>query len=50
MPSDTSGAGYDVAPDGRFLMVRPVEPEQPTTQIELVLNWFTELGAQPRGR
>ena len=50
LPSDTSGAGYDVAADGRFLMVRPVEPEQPSTQIELVLNWFKELGAPTRGR
>jgi hypothetical protein len=24
-------------------MVQPVEPEQPVTQINLVLNWFEEL-------
>ena len=34
----------DVAPDGqRFLMVQPVEPEQPATKINLILNWFEEL-------
>jgi Tol biopolymer transport system component len=37
-------AGYDVSLDGqRFLMVQPVEPEQPATQINVVLNWFEEL-------
>jgi hypothetical protein len=50
LPSDTSGAGYDVTGDGRFLMVRPVEPEQPATPIELVLNWFTVLRAPEPGR
>jgi Tol biopolymer transport system component/predicted Ser/Thr protein kinase len=35
---------YDVSQDGqRFLMVQAVEPEQPATQINLVLNWFEEL-------
>ena len=34
----------DVSPDGqRFLMTQAVEPEQPATQINLVLNWFEEL-------
>jgi len=41
--TDTGGAGYDVAPDGRFLMVQPVEAPQPATSINLVLNWFDEL-------
>ncbi len=37
---------FDVAPDGqRFLMIQPVEPEQPATQINVVLNWFEELKA-----
>jgi Tol biopolymer transport system component len=36
--------GWDVAPDGqRFLMIQSVEPEQPATQINVVLNWFEEL-------
>ena len=35
---------FDVAPDGqRFLMIQSVEPEQPATQINVVLNWFEEL-------
>ena len=35
---------WDVAPDGqRFLMTQAVEPEQPATQINVVLNWFEEL-------
>ncbi len=34
--------GYDVAPDGRFLMVRAEESSGPT-QINVVLNWFGEL-------
>jgi serine/threonine-protein kinase len=41
--TDTGGAGYDVAMDGRFLMVQPVEAPQPATSINLVLNWFDEL-------
>jgi serine/threonine-protein kinase len=33
---------YDVAPDGRFLMIR--DPEgPPRQQIKVVLNWFDEL-------
>ncbi len=43
MLTDTGGAGYDVAADGRFLMVQPVEAPQPATSINLVLNWFDEL-------
>ena len=31
---------YSVSPDGqRFLMIQTVEPEQPATQINVVLNW-----------
>ena len=33
----------DLAEDGRFLMVRPVEPESPATKINLILNFFEEL-------
>jgi len=36
--------GYDVGPDGRFLMVVDTEQEpQPATRIEVVLNWFEDL-------
>jgi hypothetical protein len=41
--SDTGGAGYDVAADGRFLMVQPLEPEHAVTSINVVLNWFDDL-------
>jgi serine/threonine-protein kinase len=35
---------YDVANDGRFLMIQPEEiKEQPVTHIVLVQNWFEEL-------
>ncbi|MBI4479370.1 MAG: serine/threonine-protein kinase [Acidobacteria bacterium] len=35
-----TGDNYDVAPDGqRFLMIQNVEPEQPATQINVILNW-----------
>jgi len=36
-------AGYDVAADGRFLMIQPLHPDPPTNQIQVVLNWFDEL-------
>jgi Tol biopolymer transport system component len=42
--SQAGVAGYDVSADGkRFLMIQSSEPEQPTTQIQIVLNWFEEL-------
>lgn len=37
-----AGAAYDVAADGRFLMVKPV-PESAPRDIVVVLNWFEEL-------
>ena len=33
---------YDVAPDGRFLMVRD-EQQGDTMQLRFVLNWLEEL-------
>jgi hypothetical protein len=35
-------ANYDVAPDGRFLMIRGDEQVLPTT-LRAVLNWSEEL-------
>ena len=32
---------YDVAPDGRFLMLRPVAGGRPT--VEVTLNWINEV-------
>jgi len=34
---------YDVAPDGRFIMIEHGQSEAPATQITLVQNWFEEL-------
>ena len=34
---------YDVAPDGRFVMIRVEESSGATQQIIVVLNWFEEL-------
>jgi hypothetical protein len=40
-----SHAPYDVFPDGqRFIAIQPVEPEQPATKINVVLNWRPEPG------
>jgi dipeptidyl aminopeptidase/acylaminoacyl peptidase len=41
-------ASYDVARDGRFLMVQPV-PESSRRAFGVVLNWATELEARIRG-
>ena len=39
--------GGDVSPDGqRFLMIQAVEPEQPATQINVVVNWAAGLKKQ----
>ena len=43
--SDAGVAGYDVASDGRFLMVEPIVRKQPATRINVVLNWFEEVKA-----
>ena len=49
----TQGARYyHVAPDGRFLMMRPPsaagtgDAEAATPQINVVLNWFEELNTR----
>ena len=42
--STTGSAAYDVSLDGRrFLRVQPIEPDPPNNQINVVINWFTEL-------
>lgn len=39
-----AGRTYDVAPDGRFLMIKPAgTPEQAATSVIVVQNWFEEL-------
>ena len=38
------GVSYDVAPDGRhFVMIEENQKQAPTTQLNIVLNWFEEL-------
>lgn len=37
------GADYDVAPDGRFLVVKAGPRESLHAHLDLVLNWFDEL-------
>lgn len=34
---------YDVSADGRFIMLRPTEPVEADSHIEVVFNWFEEL-------
>jgi hypothetical protein len=34
---------YDVARDGRFLMIRDINPDPPVDQINVVLNWTEEV-------
>ena len=35
---------YDIAPDGRFLMIEPSRDQVPATSHLVVIdNWFTEL-------
>jgi Tol biopolymer transport system component len=44
-PSPYQGDG-DIAPDGRFLMLKPTPLESPSRVIQLVVNWFDELRAK----
>lgn len=39
-------AAFDVAPDGRFLMIEPAEWEKSPREISVVLNWDEELRAK----
>ena len=41
--TDTAGVSWDMAPDGRFLVIQPVLPKPSPTQVNVVLNWFEEL-------
>jgi hypothetical protein len=34
---------YDVAPDGRFLMIKPSDEELVPAQLDVVVNWREEL-------
>ncbi len=38
------GVSYDVAPDGQhFVMIEENQKQAPTTELNVVLNWFEEL-------
>lgn len=39
-----SETNYEISPDGqRFLMIKPTDQPDTAPQINVVLNWFTEL-------
>lgn len=38
---DVMGLDYDLAPDGRFVMMKAIEPEPP--ELRVILNWAEEL-------
>jgi hypothetical protein len=43
-PKGRSGRLYDVAPDGRFLVVRDLAPTSDSqTTVSLILNWLATL-------
>jgi hypothetical protein len=43
--SENMPSVFDVAPDGRFLMIAPNDAA-PASAIVVVLNWFEELNAR----
>jgi eukaryotic-like serine/threonine-protein kinase len=48
---DFGHPGYDVAGDGRLLIVQPADEEFAPSHVEIVLNWFEELKQRvPVGR
>ena len=47
--SDTNIGGFDVAADGRFLMIQPTVLEQPATEFNIVLGWFNDVNVRARG-
>ncbi len=41
---DATSRGYSIAPDGRFLIIHDLPSQHPPgTEIDVVVNWFTEL-------
>jgi Tol biopolymer transport system component len=43
VPGCPYGRKYDLAPDGRFLVIARNEAPQPSAEYHVVLNWFEEL-------
>ena len=40
---NAGGLDYDVAPDGRFLMIKPTEEEEAPPHLNIVLSWMDEV-------
>ena len=40
---DNMSHSWDIAPDERFLMIKPTSEEVDATEVRVVLNWFEEL-------
>src|SRR6185436_8737783 len=49
IPSDESEANYDVAPDGRLLVVRSTSKESYQHHVNVVLHWPAELRTKDAG-
>ncbi|TAK14957.1 MAG: serine/threonine-protein kinase [Acidobacteria bacterium] len=47
-PASNTNTNYDVARDGRFLFVEPARGQNGVKQLEVVLNWFSQL--RPGGK
>jgi Tol biopolymer transport system component len=45
---DVMGLDYDLAPDGRFLMIKPSQDELRANRLDLVLNWIEEVKQRVR--
>jgi eukaryotic-like serine/threonine-protein kinase len=43
VPSPNGKTGYSIGNDKRFLFAQTLQPDPPITQIQMVVNWFTEL-------
>ncbi len=43
------GAAYDVGLDGRFLMIES-DPREAATQVNVILNWASDLKGTPASR
>jgi hypothetical protein len=46
--SDTGAGGYDVSPDGRFLMIQPTESGGSASRVNVVVGWLDEVKARVR--
>ncbi len=42
---DSAAVSWDIAPDDRFLLVKPTAEESDPTEVRIVLNWSEELNA-----